>query len=121
MTPNRFIKAVMSTVVDDGIASYKTTFAHPGVVTDPYWKRVLELYRSLPRGQRKVILDIMRQVQVDTLSEIFGIFDGTSSLSGRFETFELLHKAGRRRVRLNGDLQDLLLEMEELRERRRRV
>ena len=119
MTPDRFIDAVMKTVIDDGVESYKGIFARPGVVTDPYWRRVLELYRSLPGRQRKVIFEIMRQVQVDTLSEIFGIVDGTSSLNGRFETFELVHKAGRRRVRLNGDLQDLLLEKEELRARKR--
>ncbi|HEY7499464.1 MAG TPA: hypothetical protein VH740_13185 [Vicinamibacterales bacterium] len=108
MTPNRFVKAVVKTVIDEG-ESYKDTFAHPGKVTDPYWKRVLDLYRSLPPRHRKVITEIMRQVQVDTVSEMFGIFDGTSALNGRIEKFELIHAVGRARVRLNGDLQDLLL------------
>ena len=52
--------------------------ADPRPVTDPYWKRLLTLYRGLPPRQRKVVLEIMRQVQVDTVSELFGIFDGTS-------------------------------------------
>lgn len=89
---------------------YKETLSDPGPVTDPYWKRLLTLYRGLPPRQRKVVLEIMRQVQVDTVSELFGIFDGTSALAGRSEDFELFHKKGQKRVRLNGDLQDLFLE-----------
>jgi hypothetical protein len=110
VTPKRFVNAVLKTVVEGGVAMYEETLADPGSVTDPYWKRLLTLYRGLPPRQRKVVLEIMRQVQVDTVSELFGIFDGTSPLAGQSENFELLHKKGGGRVRLNGDLQDLFLE-----------
>lgn len=109
----------MTTVVDEGVSSYKNIFAHPGTVTDPYWARVLALYRSLPRGQRKVILDIMRQVQIDTVSHVFGILDGSTGLDGRARDFELTAKARKRKVRLDGDLQDLFLALEEERGRPR--
>ena len=110
MTPDAFVKDVMRTVVDDGVTLYRGILARPGEVTDPYWRRVLALHRSLPPRQRRVILEIMRQVQVDTLSEIFGILDGESALGGRIQEFELVHKRPRgARVRLNGDLQDLFL------------
>lgn len=46
---------------------------------------------------------------MDTVSELFGIFDGTSALAGRSENFELFHKKGQGQVRLNGDLQIGLL------------
>ena|SRR5690349_12546215 len=118
MTPKRFVKSVMTTVVDDGVESYRQIFARPGVVTDPYWKRVLDLYRSLPRRQRKVILEIMRQVQVDTVSHLFGILDGSSGLDARVDGFELIAKTRKRKVRLNGDLQDLFLALEEERTRK---
>lgn len=113
MTPQRFAKAVMRTVVDDGVTSYKNIFAHPGTVTEPYWVRVLALYRSLPRSQRKVVLDIMRQVQVDTVSHLFGILDGSTGLDGRAMDLELTARARKRRVRLDGGLQDLFLALEE--------
>jgi hypothetical protein len=110
MTPDRFVKDVVTTIVDGGVTSYKGTFAERGEVTDAYWRRVLDLYRSLPRRQKRVMLDIMRQVEVDTLSHVFGILDGSSQLGGRFQDFELFHR-GRRgaRTRLDGDLQDLFL------------
>lgn len=102
MTPEKFVEAVLKTVVEDGIASYKEILAaDPGEATDPYWKRVLDLYQSLAPAQREVILEIMRQVEIDTVSGIFGILDG--------EDFELFHKTAKSRVRLNGDLQDLFL------------
>lgn len=110
MTPKRFVDEVLKTVIDGGVVTYKEALTETGPVTDPYWRRLLTLYRGLPARQRKVVLEIMRQVQVDTVSELFGIFDGTSPLAGRSENFELLHKKGKSRVRLNGDLQDLFLE-----------
>ena len=109
MTPEKFVERVLKTVVEEGNASYQEIFADPGEVTDEYWQRVLELYRSLSPAHRKVILEIMRQVSIDTIAEIFGILDGSSGLDGRSEDFELFHKTAKSRVRLNGDLQDLFL------------
>lgn len=110
MSPEKFIDGVLKTVIEEGVASYEEIFADPGEVTDEYWMRVLDLYRSLTPAHRKVVLEIMRQVQVDTVSEIFGILDGTSQISGKFEEFDLIHKTRKANVRLNGDLQDLFLE-----------
>jgi len=113
MTPEKFVEGVLKTVIEEGVKSYKEIFADPGEVTDEYWKRVLDLYRSLSPAQRKVILEIMRQVEIDTVSEIFGILDGTNAINGKVEDFELIHKTSKASVRLNGDLQDLFLEKTE--------
>lgn len=110
MSPEKFIGGVLKTVIEEGVASYKEIFADPGEVTDKYWMRVFDLYRSLSPAHRKVILEIMRQVEIDTVSEIFGILDGTNQINGKFEKFDLIHKTGKSSVRLNGDLQDLFLE-----------
>lgn len=115
------MKAVMATVVDEGSASLKTTLARPGVVTDPYWKQLLALYRSLPRRERGVLLKFAQQAQVDAISHLFGILDGSTGLGGRSETFELFHGIGTRRIKINGDLQDTFLELAETRERKGRT
>lgn len=109
MNADQFVKRILKAVVEDGVASYRRNLAHPGDVTDPYWKRLLALYRSLAPAQRRVLLEIMRQVEIDTVSEIFGILDGTSALRGAIEDFELVHGSGKKRVRLNGELQDRFL------------
>lgn len=70
---------------------------------------MLALYQSLSPAQRPVILEIMRQVEIDTVSAIFGILDGSSTLDGKSADVELLHKTARSRTRLDGDLQDLFL------------
>jgi len=48
---------------------------------------------------------------VDTVSNLFGIIDGTSLLETYREEFSLTY--GKDTTRLNGDLQDLFLEAEE--------
>jgi hypothetical protein len=88
MTPDTFVNRVLQTVVADGLDTYRGIFARPGTVSDEQWKRALDLYRSLPRRHRKVLLEIMQQVTIDTLSEVFGILDGSSALGGRSERFE---------------------------------
>lgn len=113
MSPEKFIDGVLKTVVENGVASYKEIFADPGEVTDEYWMRVFDLYRSLSAAHRKVVLEIMRQAQIDAVSEIFGILDGTNQINGTFEEFDLIHKTRKSSVRLNGDLQDLFLERTE--------
>ena len=51
----------------------------------------------------------MRQVMVDTLSNVFAVLDGVSMLSGQEEDFVLSHQG----KRLNGDLQEIFLSQEE--------
>jgi hypothetical protein len=113
MTPENFVDGVLKTVISESVDSYQELFADPGEVTDPYWKRALALYETLSSAQRKVLFEIVRQVKVDALSEIFGILDGSSQLNNKFHDFELFYTGGKSRVKLNGDLQDLLLERTE--------
>ena len=62
-------------------------------------------------GDRAVLFEIMRQVTVDTVSNLFGILDGASALEGPREDFVLTSQPDNRK--LNGNLQDLFLEAEE--------
>ncbi|HEY5564551.1 MAG TPA: transposase [Rhodothermia bacterium] len=111
MTPQKFVDGVLKSVIRENLKLYRGIFADPGEVTDEYWMRALDLFRSLSRAHQKTLLDIMKQVEVDTVSNLFGILDGSSQISGKLEDFDLIHKGSG--VRLNGELQDLLLEKTE--------
>ena len=113
MTPQEFITQVRSVVVQQNTAMDKGLFASttPEGASDPYWKRSLTLHGSLSEADRVVLFEIMRQVRVDTVSEIFGILDGSSPLDGPRENFVLVSQSDNRK--LNGNLQDLFLEAEE--------
>jgi hypothetical protein len=113
MTPENFISQVRSVVVQQNASIYKDLFESttPEGASDAYWKRALTLHRSLSDAERAVLFEIMRQVSVDTVSNLFGIIDGASALEGPREDFVLTSQPDNRK--LNGNLQDLFLEAEE--------
>ena len=113
MTPENFVSQVRSAVVQQNAAIYKDLFESttPEAARDPYWKRALTLHRSLSEADRTVLFEIMRQVTVDTVSNLFAILDGVSALEGPREDFALTSQSDNRK--LNGNLQDMFLEAEE--------
>ena len=112
MTPESFVSQVRSAVVQHNVTIYKDLFESttPESASDTYWKRALTLHRSLSDGDRAVLFEIMRQVTVDTVSNLFGLLDGASALEGPREVFVLTSQPDDRK--LNGNLQDLFLEAE---------
>ena len=113
MTPQNFITQVHSVVVQQNLSIYKDLFESttPDSANDPYWNRALALHHSLNDADRIVLYEIMRQVTVDTVSNLFGILDGVSALGGPHEDFMLTSQPDKQK--LNGNLQDLFLETEE--------
>jgi hypothetical protein len=113
MTSEDFVAQIRSAVVEQNVASYKQVFEStpPERASDPYWKRALTLYRSLDEPSRLVLLEIMRQAAVDTVSNLFGILDGSNAVDPR-EDYVLATATNPQKI--NGDLQDLFLEAEEL-------
>ncbi|MEO1019204.1 MAG: hypothetical protein AAFY56_16165 [Pseudomonadota bacterium] len=79
-------------------------------VTDEYWESALGLCDSLDEKGRAALLRIMRQVSVDTVANMFGILDGSSSGLVGAGRFTLLDDAG---SKLNGELQDIFLASED--------
>lgn len=107
MTPKDFAVAIKQSVIEENLAVYRDIFVQtsPEDASDPYWKRALVLYSSLPPDQRPVIFEIMRQVAVDTTSNVLGVIDGVNFLEGTSDEFTLFYG----RDKLSGDLQSLFL------------
>jgi hypothetical protein len=113
MTPEKFVSEVRSAVVDQNATIYRQLFESTTVesVSDPYWKRALTLYASLGERDRVILIEMMRQATVDTVSNVFGILDGSSSLDNAREDFILTGKSDNQKI--NGNLQDIFLALEE--------
>lgn len=112
MTPNEFVSCLRSVVVEENMALYQQIFLSTPAdnASDPYWRRALSLFNDLGPEQQGVLFEVMRQVAVDTTSNILGVIDGVNALNGVDEQFELCSKEG---GKLNGDLQSLFLAEEE--------
>lgn len=79
-----FVKKVYETVVNEGMQTYKDLFINTQITdnTVDYWKRTLTFYQSLEDTQKEVFFQIIKQTITDTVSGIFGIMDGSSTLIG---------------------------------------
>jgi hypothetical protein len=112
MKPDEFVSRLRLAVIEENTALYRKIFADTAVekASDPYWKRALALFNVLSPEQQGVFLEVVRQVAVDTTSNVLGIIDGVNALDGVDAEFELSCSTG---SKLSGDLQSLFLIEEE--------
>ncbi|WP_138756391.1 transposase [Paenibacillus sinopodophylli] len=113
MNDEEFIKDIYQLIVRDNLEIYRNIFTKTDIttITDPYWKRAMQLFEELPEENKEILLNIIEQVQVDTTSTLLGILDGVISLRDLEIELKLTTK-GQEAV-LNGDLQDKFLEFDE--------
>ena len=111
MNDTELIEAFRKEVLKESLQSYKAILetTPPDQATDDYWRALLDFYAELPASSKRLLLGVMRQVMVDTLSSVFAVLDGVFMLSGQEEDFVLSHQG----ERLNGNLQEILLSQEE--------
>lgn len=102
-----FVKSIYKAIVQGNGELYKQLFETTIVdkKTDEYWKQSLNLYISLSDGNKEVLMNIIRQTMVDTISNMFGIIDGSSTLIGCNIDVKLLIDG----VDTEGELQDAFL------------
>lgn len=120
MNPQEFVTELRKVVVDENSVIDRRLFSemHFEEITDPYWKRAFVFFEALPLEQREVFFEILRQVAVDTTSNILGVIDGTCSIANLFVRFELIAYG----ENIAGDLQDMFLaDEEELAEQRKHM
>lgn len=105
------ITAIYNSILVENVAIYKNVFetTKVGPKTTEYWKSSLGLYEKLSDDDKKVLLKIIEQTIIDTISNMLGAIDGSSTLA-EFETEIGLTVKNQN---IKGDLQDIFLEMVE--------
>ncbi len=116
MNPKSFVTQIRASLIEASLDEYKNLFetTAPGSATDPYWIRALDLYSELSDNQKAVFFEVIRNVMVDTVSYFAGVLDGTSPILAEPDDLILTMESSPDKI--NGDLQDLFLELEELEE-----
>lgn len=76
----QFIKDVFESIVEEGTKTYREIYENYDITekTIAYWKNAKQLYQSLDETQRIIFMGIIRQTIIDTISTLFGVFDGTT-------------------------------------------
>jgi hypothetical protein len=119
MTPEEFSKKIYDVVVEENMTSYRQTFSRtkPSEATDPYYKRALTLFNEISPTQKDCLFEIVRQVTVDTISNMLGVIDGSSFIDSSAPRFELICGV----EHLEGDLQMYFLNEDDKRYDRNQV
>lgn len=107
-----FVKSIYKTIIEGNLSSYKEMYEEELDHTklsnsegDVYWKNQDEFYNSLDNEQKEVLMLMMKQTMIDTISHVFGIIDGSSGLVDADVEPSLLLDS----IDSEGDLQDLFL------------
>ena len=79
-----FIKKLYETIIEKGMDEYQNLLDNTNIkdVTDKYWICALELYDILSSEQKANMINFGKLIMIDTISSVFGILDGSSSLNG---------------------------------------
>lgn len=111
MSDRDFIRGIRKEIIAGNLHTYRELFVgtRPEDASDPYWKTSLQLFGELDDAGREVLFSIIRQVMVDTVSNLLAVFDGVSDLPAQDGTFEV--RIGDKN--LAGSLQDQFLAAEE--------
>lgn len=108
-----FIEGLRSEVIESNLQAYQNLFTNTKLenTKDKYWMNALKLFNSLSSDQKKVFFAIIRQVEVDTVSNILAVLDGITPLANN-QTGDFKLPFDNSNTSINGNLQDIFLELE---------
>ncbi|UWX60372.1 hypothetical protein N0B40_18475 [Chryseobacterium oranimense] len=109
MKPEELVKILKRDVIEENIDLYQNLLDTTSEATDPIWKGILPIYINLSKNEKAIFLKFLRIVEINTLSHVLGIFDGTTYTEGIDDEF-MINIEGKKE-KLNGDLQNLFLEL----------
>lgn len=95
-------------VVKANLTTYRELFTKTKgeEATDPYWRSALTLFAGLNQKEKETFFAVLKQVSVDTVSNVVGAIDGCTDI-GIKEEIVLTDKRGKV---ISGSLQDYFLE-----------
>ena len=112
MEPGKFTGEIRERLIVDALQTYVELFTNTQIseATDPHWVEALNFFQALDEKKQNQFFSILRQISVDTVSEFLSILDGITLLNGQNSEFVLKEKGDEKII--NGDLQDLFLQLE---------
>jgi hypothetical protein len=111
MDPKNFVLDIIKAIVDSNLNEYKELFYNTTLEqsNDAHWIDALRFLNNLSIENKEIFFKIIRQIEIDTISNIFAIIDGNLWLEKQASEFVLTSKDSE--ISLNGELQDIFLDL----------
>ncbi|KFF18846.1 hypothetical protein [Chryseobacterium sp. JM1] len=109
MKPLELVKILKRDVIEGNIELYENLLNTTNEARDPVWKGILPMYIEFSKEERDVFLKFLRIVEINTLSHVLGILDGSTYTAEIDDDFILTTENSNEKI--NEDLQDLFLEL----------
>lgn len=109
-----FVKSLYESIVKENLQLDKDLYETTIVTekTDDYWKKAIGFYDSLTGEDKIILMEIIEQTMIDTISNMLGVIDGSSTLNDCSLEPKLLLDS----IDTEGELQDSFLEFIEERD-----
>ncbi|MFJ5769808.1 transposase [Psychrobacillus sp. NPDC093180] len=103
-----FVKSLFDSIAKENILHYRNLYETTKVTskTDDFWKEAIGFYDSLNGENKATLMRIIEQTMVDTISNMLGVIDGSTTLKGCSLEPKLLLDG----VNTEGQLQDTFFE-----------
>ena len=112
MTSEDFIKVCYDNLIIQATKQYESWLRDTPLdeITDNYFLDATSFFRGLDEAQKDLLLNIIKQVKVDSLASFFAVIDGTYGMKGLSSNVALVFENKKGYVE---DLSDLFLEAHE--------
>lgn len=109
-----FVKSIYESIVKENLQLYKDLYEtkNQTSVTDDHWKKAIYFYDSLTDENKDTLMKIIEQTMIDTISNMLGAIDGSSTLKDCSIEPKLLLDS----IDTEGELQDSFFEFIEERD-----
>jgi hypothetical protein len=103
-----FVKSLYESIVKENLNLYKDLIETTNVTpkTDDYLKEAISFYDSLSYENKNTLMRIIEQTMIDTISNMLGVIDGSSTLKDCSLEPKLMLSS----IDTEGELQDSFLE-----------
>lgn len=108
MNDREFVRVIRRDVIEENL-KYYTGLMESNRSTSGGLDDLTILYRVLPLEMREILVRVVKRIEVDTVSNVLGILDGSSARPDYRGDFSLRYEDGQN---MTGDLQDTFLSSE---------
>jgi hypothetical protein len=77
-----FVKSLYKSIVKENLKQYKILYETTDTkkITNGYMRKTIGLYSSLEEENKEILFKIIEQTMIDTISNMLGVIDGSSTL-----------------------------------------